>query len=101
MPNHVMFQIGKDMPQTMNELRDSCRNNMTSVIMKYADEIVKLVNEKVQRAKTKQINTHVKFEESQSKVAKKRKDSSESSESSSSSEEEQSAKEDEEMRNEE
>jgi exosome complex exonuclease RRP6 len=37
MPNHVLFQIAKDMPTTMNELRDSCRTNMTSVIMKYAD----------------------------------------------------------------
>jgi ribonuclease D len=37
MPNHVIFQIAKDMPTTMNELRDSCRANMTTVIMKYAD----------------------------------------------------------------
>ena len=30
MPNHVMFQICKDLPMTMNELRDSCRTDMES-----------------------------------------------------------------------
>lgn len=62
MPNHVLFQIGKDMPVTINELRDSCRTNMTSVIFKHAGEIVKLIEEKIARAKSKQVNTHVKFD---------------------------------------
>ena len=47
MPNHVLFQIGKDLPETMNELRDSCRTNMTPIIMKYQDEVVKIVQIKV------------------------------------------------------
>ena len=61
MPNHVLFQIGKDLPVTMNELRDCCRTNMTPTIMKYQREIIELVADKVERSKTKKVNTHVKL----------------------------------------
>ena len=87
MPNHLLFAIGNSMPGTMNELRDCCRSTMTSVIMKYQDELVAFVNERVTRARSKQVNTHVKFDSPQTKAAaKKRKDSSSSSSSSSSDE---------------
>lgn len=26
LPNHILFQLGQDMPTTRNELRDSCRS---------------------------------------------------------------------------
>ena len=67
MPNHVMFQIGKDMPETLNELRDCCRTNMTPVIMKYTDEIVKVVANKIASTKLKLANTHVKFDGAQAR----------------------------------
>ena len=60
---------------------------MTSVIMKYQDELVAFVNERVTRARSKQVNTPVKFDSPQTKAAaNKRKDSSSSSSSSSSDE---------------
>ena len=63
MPNHVLFQICKDLPLTLNELRDSCRTNMTPVITKYADELIKLIAEKVNKAKNYGSKSHVKFDE--------------------------------------
>lgn len=45
----------------MNELRDCCRTNMTPTIMKYQREIIELVADKVERSKTKKVNTHVKL----------------------------------------
>ena len=71
MPNHVMFQICKDMPMTLNELRDSCRTNMTTTITKYADELIKLIAEKVNKAKNFSSKSHVKFEEGQKLTVKK------------------------------
>ena len=35
LPNHIMFQIGKDLPTTQNELRDCCRNNVPTLVFKY------------------------------------------------------------------
>jgi len=32
LPNHVMFQISKDLPKTINEMKDSCRANMPPAI---------------------------------------------------------------------
>jgi hypothetical protein len=48
-----MFQVAKDMPVTMNELRDSCRSNMTSVIMKYQDQLVKVIAAAIEKSKDK------------------------------------------------
>jgi len=77
MPNHVLFQICQDLPSTLNELRDSCRSNMTTILMKYQTDLIEFINERVQRALTKQVNTHVKFDQAQ--VMPKRKVSSSSS----------------------
>ena len=63
MPNHVLFQICKDLPLTLNELRDSCRSNMTPIITKYADELVRLIAAKVTKAKNHSAKQHVKFDE--------------------------------------
>lgn len=71
MPNHVMFQICKDMPMTLNELRDSCRTNMTTTITKYADELIKLIAKKVNKAKNYGSKSHVKFDEGQKLSVKK------------------------------
>lgn len=35
LPNNVLFQIGKDMPTTRNELRDSCRCHVPPAVQKY------------------------------------------------------------------
>ena len=35
LPNHVMFQISKDLPKTINELKDSCRASVPPGIQKY------------------------------------------------------------------
>ena len=83
MPNHVMFSICKDMPLTLNELRDSCRTNMTPIITKYADELIKLIAEKVNKAKNYASKSHVKFEEGLTKSVKKDMKSDASSSSSS------------------
>jgi hypothetical protein len=50
------------MPVTLNELRDSCRTNMTPTIAKYADELIKLIAEKVNKAKNFSSKSHVKFD---------------------------------------
>jgi hypothetical protein len=71
MANHVMFQICKDLPLTLNELRDSCRTTMTPIITKYADELIKLIAEKVNKAKNFSSKSHVKFEEGQKLTVKK------------------------------
>jgi exosome complex exonuclease RRP6 len=84
MPNHVLFQLGKDMPTTVNELRDCCRANMSTLIMKYGDDLIKVIRDKIDRVKGKQINTHIKFDEV--KRTNKAKEESSSSESSSSEE---------------
>jgi exosome complex exonuclease RRP6 len=34
-PNHIMYQIAKDMPTTKNELRDSFRSQLPPLIFKY------------------------------------------------------------------
>ena len=47
MPNHVLFQIGKDLPTTINELRDCCRSNMTPVISRYETELVHFLQERI------------------------------------------------------
>lgn len=47
MPNNVLFQIAKDRPETINELKDACRAQMTSCIMKYQDELLKKIKEKL------------------------------------------------------
>ena len=82
MPNHVLFQLSKDLPLTLNELRDSCRSNMTTVIMKYADQLVKLIAEKVDKSKNPHSSTnHIKFDQVQTKKQAKEECSSSSSSS--------------------
>jgi hypothetical protein len=77
------------MPMTMNELRDSCRTNMTPTITKYADELIKLIAEKVNKAKNFSSKSHVKFDEGQKLAVKKdmKSDASSSSSESDSDEE--------------
>lgn len=67
MPNHVLFQMCKDLPTTMNEVRDSCRANMTPVIMKYMDQIVQVMKSTLEKVKQPKGN-HVKFEEGEKRV---------------------------------
>ena len=71
------------MPLTLNELRDSCRTSMTPIITKYADELIKLIAEKVNKAKNYTSKSHVKFEEGLTKSVKKDMKSDASSSSSS------------------
>jgi len=33
LPNHVLFQIGRDLPTTRNELRDSCRAHVPPAVL--------------------------------------------------------------------
>ena len=60
MPNHVLFQFGKDLPTTRNQIKDSCRNNMTGIIMKYQDMFIEQINKKLTHPKPK--NQHIKFD---------------------------------------
>lgn len=60
LPNNVLFQIARDLPGTRNQLKDSCRNNMSSMIMKYEDLIIKEIQRKLQSPKIK--NLHIKFD---------------------------------------
>ena len=47
MPNHVLFTMSSNMPTNRNELRDCCRNNFSSLMLKYQDEILLLVKRKI------------------------------------------------------
>ena len=62
----------------MNELRDSCRTNMTSVIMKYADQLVKTIYDSINKSK-EPVNKHVKFDGGSKKQVEKPIESEESS----------------------
>lgn len=46
MPNYVLFQIARDLPSSRNELKDSCRGNMSPVIFKYQDELIEFIAKK-------------------------------------------------------
>ena len=59
-PNHVMFQMGKDMPATRLELADSIRANMSGLLLKYQELILETIQKKLNT--TKQKNQHVKFD---------------------------------------
>jgi hypothetical protein len=66
MPNHLMFQMASNMPVTRNEFRDCCRSNFSSMMLKYQDDIIMLVNKKIKSSKTKVLEkskrSHVVFE---------------------------------------
>ena len=61
MPNHILFQICKDLPVTRNQIKDCCRNNMTGIIYQYQDLIIKEIERKVNSTKVK--NQHIKFDQ--------------------------------------
>ena len=52
LPNHILFQIGRDLPKTKNELRDSCRAQVPPAIQKYQDEILHLIQRKLDKKTT-------------------------------------------------
>lgn len=43
LPNHILFQIAKDMPQTLNELKDCLRAQQTPAATKYPDQLLQLI----------------------------------------------------------
>lgn len=47
MPNHILFQIAKDLPQTMNELGDCCRGQSVPAVLKYADQIIAVIEKQL------------------------------------------------------
>lgn len=66
MPNHVTFSLSTHMPTTRNEFRDCCRSSFSSMLLKYQDEIILLVQRKIQSSKTKAANkpnNHIIFDE--------------------------------------
>ena len=66
MPNYVLFSMSKVMPTTRNEFRECCRSNFTSIMLKYQDDIIKLVDKKIKSSKLKsqkKPNHHVSFDE--------------------------------------
>lgn len=64
-PNHIMFQISKDLPKTANELRDSCRATLPPAVQKYQNDLLSLIKQKVER-KPKEVkstvNLNIKFD---------------------------------------
>lgn len=70
MPNHVLFSVASYMPTTRNEFRDCCRSNYNSMLLKYQDEIIALVNKKIVSTKEKSKNKknhHIKFDDTKAK----------------------------------
>lgn len=64
MPNHVLFTVSSYMPTTRNELKDCSRSNYTSMLLKYQDEIIALVDKKIKTSKEKskkKPSHHIKF----------------------------------------
>ena len=51
MPNHIMFSISSSLPTTKNELRDCCRSQFGSMVAKYQNDIIELVNRKLESSK--------------------------------------------------
>ena len=54
------------MPTTRNEFRDCCRTNFTSIMLKYQDEIIRLIDKKIKDSKLKsqkKPNHHVSFDQ--------------------------------------
>jgi hypothetical protein len=49
LPNHTLFQIARDLPLTKNELRDSCRAHIPPAILKYQDELLHLIKQKLDK----------------------------------------------------
>lgn len=43
LPNHLLFQIAKDLPQTLNELKDCCRAQQPPAYVKYAPQMLEQV----------------------------------------------------------
>eukprot|EP00347_Sterkiella_histriomuscorum_P018705 403344491 len=60
-PNHIMFQMGKDLPTTRNQIKDCCRSNITGIILKYQDLIIQEINKKINNPKNN--SKHIKFDD--------------------------------------
>ena len=60
LPNHTMFQICKDLPTTINELRDCCRSQVPPAVMKYQDQLIHLIARQIgKKPKVQQTAAHL------------------------------------------
>ena len=49
MPKHILFQIGRDLPRSRNDLRDSCRAHVPPAVQKYEESLLSLIQTTLQK----------------------------------------------------
>jgi exosome complex exonuclease RRP6 len=71
LPNHIMFQICKDMPTTINELRDCCRAQTPPAVIKYQDQFLHLIEKQInKKPKESKSAAHLNIKFTQAAVSK-------------------------------